>query len=886
MTLPLVLDDIPELTEDELLRESPGQTQILTVNNRYARRLLAQFSAALGAERQVMAVPDIVPLGAWLGRQANNRAYCAGLPFPSHTIDAFGAQLLWQEVITRHMNENDPGSYLLDTLQAARLAADADQLIDEWHVAVADVLVTPDYQQFAIWRRAYHRELHRRDSEDRNQMYNQVCLAFEQRSLKPDFTRLVLAGFNELSPRFARILTALQEQGVTLLRLAQTSRPASEPQHIAAADPDTEWRLAVQWASQNLKETPQGRYAIVAARLEADVALAHRYLQPLGSYNIALGRPMDQWPAVRAALAWLHVLAIAGQPGRSCTPADLGAALLAGYCIADHAEAGGRAVIDAKWRHDGSLTLTTERILHALDNHAPRLSAAWSQTLDIVRAGPASADARLWSGVFRQWLQALGFPGDSALDSTAYQQLEALDVLLDKLTDQHVVLDKVSAVDAVRVVRRLARETPFQPRRDPNARLDVLGFLEAEGGYWDGVWVLGLTDDVLPALPRPNPFVPIAALRAAKAPRATPERELQWAQTLYASLLRSAPQVYFSYPQFEGERALRPSPCIAGLAAVDFALQPALPQPFELESCSDDQGPPLREGEKIQGGIAVIDTQARNPLWAFVRYRLGARAMPAYAKSGDTGLRGRFLHAIMESLWQSLESHEGLRHAVAGNRLDALVQVAVSQAAVSCLADYSVRLVELESDRAVVLIKRWLHCELARQPFTVKACEREFHWQRGALGLAFRVDRIDQLDDGRLVVIDYKTGAGAIRLKSDWGRQRPVNLQLPLYASVLSREGDDVAALVMAKLHPRDLVCHGLTDADIGLDTLDEPSSWDVFGQVSWQQVQHQWSLAINNLADEFCDGFAANSTQRDSDLAYCDVLPFLRLAGEPTRDL
>ena len=70
----------------------------------------------------------------------------------------------------------------------------------------------------------------------------------------------------------------------------------------------------------------------------------------------------------------------------------------------------------------------------------------------------------------------------------------------------------------------------------------MLGLLEAEGGYWDGVWVLGLTDDVLPASPKLNPLLPLAVLRQARAPRATPEREREWAEGMYAALCRCAPR--------------------------------------------------------------------------------------------------------------------------------------------------------------------------------------------------------------------------------------------------------------------------------------------------------------------------------------------------------
>src|SRR3546814_19738401 len=73
-----------------------------------------------------------------------------------------------------------------------------------------------------------------------------------------------------------------------------------------------------------------------------------------------------------------------------------------------------------------------------------------------------------------------------------------------------------------------------RPQRDPSEGLEVLGVLESEGGVGDGVWVLGLTDEALPAPPGPNPFIPLSVLRKAEAPRATPERELEWAGTMYA----------------------------------------------------------------------------------------------------------------------------------------------------------------------------------------------------------------------------------------------------------------------------------------------------------------------------------------------------------------
>src|SRR5690606_14249038 len=109
----------------------------------------------------------------------------------------------------------------------------------------------------------------------------------------------------------------------------------------------------------------------------------------------------------------------------------------------------------------------------------------------------------------------------------------------------------------------ITMQTPFQPQRDPAARLDVQGFLEAEGGQWAGVWILGLTDEVLPSAPKPNPLLPLSALKRANAPRATPERELHWARTMFNSLLCPAPSVWVSHALLEGERQLPASPLTA-----------------------------------------------------------------------------------------------------------------------------------------------------------------------------------------------------------------------------------------------------------------------------------------------------------------------------------
>lgn len=872
----------PLISLPEVAQLDPDRTLLLSVNNRHARRILGELTTLLGTSRQVMAVPDILPLGAWLMQAADHLSFHIDHDMPSHTADSFGAQYLWRRVI----DDAEADQVLLDVAQASRLAAEADRLLDEWRIDVRPEEATADYERFLSWRERYRSRLDELDLEDGNLAYERVCSAVSDGSLDLPIQHVILAGFNEVSPRLRQLLQAMQARGTTVLMLEHPSRPADQVQRIKATDSHSEWLLAAQWALDQHQQHPEGRFAIVAPKLETHVARAHRVLnQTLGqrglAFNIAVGRPLSEWPLVRAALAWLRVMVCFSQ-SRPCPADELGAALLAGGCTGHAQEASRRAQLDARLRRYGVIHWSESTFADELSEQTPLLAVAWAQCIDMLRSQTGTQSLGFWSRHIRAILQALGFPGDPKVDSHAYQTLDAFDALMERLNLQSPVTGAVGFATAVGLLSQMAHETLFQPQRDPHSRLDVLGFLESEGGRWDAVWVLGLTDDVLPAAPQPNPLIPLSALRRVNAPRATPERELQWAHSIYDALLASAPRVWLSHPAQEGERALRPSPCIAALPEVRAEPDLPLPPVWDLECIVDDHGPALQGTATTQGGIALIDAQARNPLWAFAKFRLGATELPDYAILADHSVRGIFLHRAMEILWKMLEGQEMLGELILERRLDGLIEHVTEQAADDCLTDYSPVLRELEVARARQILLRWLDLEMQREPFTVLAVEQRERWAYAGLELSLQLDRVDRLADGRLAVIDYKSGANPPDPRHSWVRERPVDLQLPLYAAVLNQGDDDVvAALIQAILHSRSTDTVGVSDGDCGLSGISHFTAWEAFDGLSWEQVLQRWQSAIHTVANEFSQGWAANIIAHPDDLKFCDVLPFLRLNEE-----
>ncbi|MGH8817442.1 MAG: PD-(D/E)XK nuclease family protein, partial [Achromobacter pestifer] len=606
----------PDLSLPDIGVMSAAGTLVLTVNNRLSRRLTLELAGLLRQERQVSELPRILPLSAWLAESANELAFEADGDMPAYRLDSFATQLVWTEAIRAEEAER----VLLDASQAARLSMDADLLMDEWDLQVPSGADTDEYRGFARWRARYRDTLTGIDAEDANQGYARVLRALEAgRLATPD--HLVLAGFTDVSPRFRRLLHAFEAQGTVVAQWRDAQRVETVARRFEAPDQGGEWRAAAAWAASQLKAHPHGRYAIVSPQLEAESPFARRVLSqalagrdgaPAYAFNVAVGRPLNEWPMARAALAWLRALAECAA-GKGCGVDVLGAALLAGYCASDVRDRARLAAIDARWRRQAVQRVSPQDWKKLLAD-TPALAQAWNQAMEIWTQGGRQATCDVWILRMKAALTALGFPGEAVLDSVGYQVMGALGDALGSFSALAPAAGRLGGVAAVNLLQSVARSASFQPQRDPLARLDVLGLLEAEGGYWDGVWILGLTDDVLPASPKPNPLLPLAVLRQAKAPRATPEREREWAEGMYAALCRCAPDIIVSHAHMDGERELRPSPLIAATALTDWTpaaadLVAALPQ----ESLDDNQGPPLAPGNRGGGGLDVLDTQARNP---------------------------------------------------------------------------------------------------------------------------------------------------------------------------------------------------------------------------------------------------------------------------------
>lgn len=883
---------------DRIFERLQSGAILLTASQRQARaQQLAYASRMRQNGHEVWPSPEIFIWKVWLERCWDELAVPALAdkgPVHDTLLSALQETKLWEAVIA----DSGLGEGLLQPYAAAQTAQEAWRLGWEWGIPTsADNLPNEDVRAFATWAREFDERCRRQAWQDRARLPDALCQAFEKGHLKVP-THLLLFGFEEFTPQQERLLEVLRRRDTVVEIIEARPSPNTIVRHEFPG-PLEEIAAAAQWARQRL-EAGTSRIGIIVPDLDALRPRVARILDDVFSpgavlpnsaniarpYNLSLGLPLSQYPIVHTALQVLEF----GEGELSCEA--VGSLLRSPFLGGAAEEWPRRALLDVACRQGQPLVRINDLLRLARDkdgegrwrSHAAPLLAArlkdWRALLD---AFPKKQLPSVWAEAFARGLVALGWPGDRPLDSEEYQTVEAWRELLSALSSLDEITGRIDYGGALLTLKRMAGERIFQPK-SPEVPVQVLGLLEATGLEFDCLWITGLHDAAWPGSPRPNPFIPIERQRRHNLPHASAARELEFARRLTTWLLSCAPEVIVSHPRQNGDEVLRPSPLIAHLPIKEPKIPGVIGVFHRLvhesrpafERIPDERAPSLAAGAEARLGTSVFKDQAACPFRAFARARLGAQALEKPEPGLDALGRGILLHRAMENIWRILKSHANLcalSEEALGSTVHEAVAGAIADMARQLPQTFTARFIALEQARLERLVLGWLDIEKQRAPFTVVLPEKDQVASFGGLTIKLVPDRIDELENGARVVIDYKTGLPKL---SQWFGDRPDEPQLPLYGMTQN----NVAAVAFAQIRKDETRFIGVA-ADAGLAPNVNPvaATREAAGLGSWEALIAQWRRVLNALGEAFRAGDARIAPKNAYQTCeYCDLGPLCRV--------
>ena len=860
---------------------------VLTANKRLSRQLVRQYDhRQMTAGRLVWPSPAIFSLDAWAMRLLYQ------LREESSLLTEAQSQRLWEEIVAA--DAAAAGRDLLQVPQAARRAREAQRLLTAYLTEFTAAEADEDHLAFLRWRKAWLERLHHNGWLDRADLLPTITSAIAAgRCAAP--SAIILAGFDDLSPVVQRLCAVLEERGCRIEIWQSPEVPAAEVTRFTAVDMTDEVRSCARWARLHLERSPQVRVGVVVPQLTDYQGLIERIfraeLDPPScltgidgpeTFTLSLGTPLTGEGVIRAALRLLAV-------GDTLRLDEIGWLLRSPYLGGAQAEWTERARADRILRQRGRSEWRLAGLARALPK-VPRMV----KVIEQLQAADRDTRRRFpgeWAEYFARLLESCGWPGTRGLSSREFQALGHFKETLGQLASLDRVAQPMARGEALASLNRLATETIFHPEGG-EGRIQVLGMLEAAGFAFDALWVLGLHERAFPSPPNPNPFLPLFLQSRLRMPHADAAREGEFARRLASRLFVAAPVVVASCPgQLDGA-PLRPSPLIKSLPEARLTLAPScdpfqavLDAPCAFEQIADDRAAPLSTARPFTGGTGILTDQALCPFRAFAHHRLHARKLDTPDLGLDNLARGSLVHGVLERFWQQVGTQSallGLDPSRQSALLAAAAEETLQQHERRSRCDLPPQLRALECRRLAAVAAGWLELERRRTPFRVTEIEQRHEATVGGLKLRTRIDRIDELADGGMAVIDYKTGRPDPR---QWFDERVTEPQLPLYC--LDLDAGQIGAVLFAVIRSRESEC---TFKGIARD----PAAWPKLGAKnqgklltehgwsSFDEIITHWRTVLPALGDAFVAGQSTvDPVDPRQACKYCDLMTLCRIGDQ-----
>ena len=859
------------VNHSELMERLSSDAVVITGNSRLSAYLIKSYDRwMLGKAVKAWETPNVLSWNAWLNRTFKEYYLTDEDIVKPVVISDSQERIIWEQIIKSSNKE----SVLLQTSATAKHAVASHKLIKHWDINLDEErqYLNDDALAFLSWLKQYRSKLKKQEWVASSDLMSCIFDIFKSKSLCSP-KQIILTGFDELNIQQEQFLLFLQSKDCVVEWVENESKNQSV-QCVQASQVREEIDWSARWARSLIEENKECRIAIVVPELKQlrdiiDLTFQNVFtpvgISPASSsvqktYNISLGKPLSEYAFIETALSILRMKNVMDIE-------EMSSILMSPYIHGWSDELYNRSLLDQKIRQSGKLVVKLDYVLKCALNNSHFMCSKFvlqlEKLLTVKRALPSMARPSEWANLIAKKLDEIGFSKGRNLSSDEYQVAEAWNELLYELASLDNTCDLIQYSVALNYLTRFAGERVFQPKTN-DAPIQILGVMEASGLEFDHLWIMGLHDAVWPPAPKPDPFIPMVLQRKKNVPHSSAEREFNVISKITKRLISSSSHVFISYPAMDTADILRPSPLLKEFEIIDVAntkrwenasWKQLIFKSSSLEKITDDIVP-VAEGEILKGGSQIVRLQSLCPFRSFAELRLGARSVNKPTIGITPVERGSIIHNILEYIWNEILSHQELMKLTE----DSLSEV-ISRFVSRVLLDYANKtsvdipkhFMSLEKVRLERLMHDWLSIEKLRPAFKVLSTEQSLELNLGGIVINLKLDRVDELEQGGQLVIDYKTGNVS---PSQWFGDRPQEPQLPLYSVAMPGK---LSAVTFAQLQTGSFGFKGVAaDKDLvpgvkSFQQLLQSKKYD-----SWSALLDEWQKVVETLADDFRQGNAA----------------------------
>jgi len=669
---------------------------------------------------------------------------------------------------------------------------------------------------------------------DQNDIIN-LCLK-SLKQTKNEMGSFYSYGFNEPTPEQKQLFQALECKPLFAQQIDSSN------QKFSFINQESELKAIAKWASKISKKNPTKQIGVVVPNLnelqhlvkttfdlEFSSSLIETHQKP---YNMSLGIALGDYPLIRELVS---VMKLSNQYLNGYVESGLLTKVVTSPYISDaRNELNNRALLVNKILQLAKTEIKANKIIHLCKN-CPKLKEIFVKLGDVKISKKLTLENSLdlINSILLQW----GFTSDRTLSSSEYQIYEKYQVeslILNKLSIFH---RKTNLSDALEILIAHMGAVIFQPQSG-QANIHILGSLEAEGLFFDFAWVSSMTSNFLPGKIKIPLFIPPKTSIEYYLPGTSFKLIAKESETTLNNLNNLSNNLSYSYSKTSNNRDELPTPYLEFEDYSTITNQKILKR--EMDFIEDFDAPKITKYE-IKKGVKILQDQMSCGFKGFSN-RLGIEEFDE-AHIGIRRLQqGNIVHKILETFFNEISSSSELQK-LSETDLQTLIEKH-TETALEEIPQSNFK--SNEKDRLERVIKQYIDLEKDREYFQVIQTESESQVDVNGLKFSTRIDRMDQMQDGSKLIIDYKTGNN-VTLSQLTGEPLE-QAQLPIYATTHEVEG-----VAFALVNSNNCQFKAITKNRYSLPI----SSQSISRMPDWKNQISQWKIELISASEKFKNGKA-----------------------------